>query len=67
MSLVAAVLSSQKPDSQFFKVREAVGKHGIRSGYGNRSITGRTQRNLNRREAQARKRKEAEKTTEESY
>jgi hypothetical protein len=59
LSLLGAVQQSERIDSQFFNTRKAVTQLGVSAGYGNRSITGRVKKNIQRQQGRAAKTKKA--------
>jgi len=59
LSLVGAVQQSERIDSQFFDVRRNVSRFGVSASYGNKSVTGRTAKNLTRQKGRATKARKA--------
>jgi hypothetical protein len=53
LSLVGAIQSGQKLDSQYFQLVKAVHNMGVNVVYGNRTTAGRTRKNLNRQRSRA--------------
>jgi hypothetical protein len=66
LSLVGAIMASERLDSQFLESRRSAIQFGLSTNYGNKSITGRTQKNMARNRKRAAKRREEGKKADES-
>lgn len=66
LSLVGAIMASEKLDTQFFESRRTAIQFGVTSKYGNNSITGRAHKNLARKKKRAAKKNEENKKADES-
>lgn len=66
LSLVGAIMASEKLDSHFIESRQSAIQFGSSTSYGNKSITGRTHKNLARNQKRVAKKKEAGKKADEA-
>jgi hypothetical protein len=69
MTLMGAIQSGQRLDSQYFQLERNVQMSGVTARYGNNSATGRARKSLNRRKASvdAAKTTKKQETTEKTF
>jgi hypothetical protein len=66
LSLVGAIMAGERLDAQFLESHRTALQFGVSTNYSNKSITGRTQKNMTRNNKRAAKRREERKKVDES-